>query len=103
MPYRVEGTWVAYQSNGPVITFNLTRDDMLLTGSASYAGGQSTDLRGRVTDNAIVMTITWRADSVGEYNGTFGVDDRLYGHTFDLREPGQQATWYTTQGFIRGT
>jgi hypothetical protein len=27
------------------------------------------------------------------------LDDRLTGHTFDLKHPELQAIWYTTQGF----
>jgi hypothetical protein len=97
--YAVEGSWVAFQSNGPQVTFNLTRDGVLLSGTASYSGGNSQDLKGRLSDNRIVITVTWNANSVGEYNGFFGVDDRLTGHTFDLNHPESQATWFTTQGF----
>ena len=57
--FAVEGSWVAL---GPVITFNLTRDGVLLSGSASYSGGQSQDLKGRLSDNRIVMTVTWNPD-----------------------------------------
>ena len=100
--YAVEGSWVAYQSNGFVLTFNLTRtDEVLLTGSASYGNTVNQDLKGRVSDRAILMTVTWGPGSVGEYNGFFGIDDRLTGHTFDLENSGSQATWYTTQGFTQ--
>ena len=101
--YAVEGTWVAHQSNGIDVTFNLTRDDVLLSGSARFNGTQSQDLKGRLSDNRIVITVTWNANSAGEYNGFLGVDDRLTGHTFDLRNPSQQATWFTTQGFTAVT
>lgn len=101
--YAVEGSWVAHQSNGFDVTFNLRRTDhLLLTGSATHTGGgQSRSLNGRLADNRIVMTVEWGPGSVGEYNGVFGVDDRLTGHTFDIRNPGSQATWFTTQGFVQ--
>ena len=97
--FNVEGTWVAHQSNGTDVSFNLIRNDVLLTGSASFNGPGSQNLNGRLSDNRIVITVTWNANSVGEYNGFFGVDDRLTGHTFDLKHPESQAIWYTTQPF----
>ncbi|MBG0832446.1 hypothetical protein HS041_32590 [Planomonospora sp. ID67723] len=91
--------WVAYQTNGYAVTFTLQRRDVfLLTGTARYNGAEG-QVSGRVQGDRIVMTVSWNPDSVGEYNGSFGVDGRLSGHCFDQRHPESQATWYTPTPF----
>jgi hypothetical protein len=45
--FNVEGTWVAHQSNGTDVSFNLIRNDVLLTGSASFNGTRSIAGRAR--------------------------------------------------------
>ena len=50
-------------------------------------------------ERGIVVTVTWSNGSVGEYNGTLGLDGRLSGHTFDVRHRENQATWFTETPF----
>jgi hypothetical protein len=98
---NVKGTWIAHQSNGANVTFNLDRQDLLLTGSASVSpgGAQSQTLNGRISDTQFLVTVKWNANSTGEYNGTFGIDGRLTGHTFDVNNPSSQAFWFSDRGF----
>lgn len=98
MAMNVSGRWQAQQTNGFLVTFDLQQDGTGLQGTAT-AGGNSGTGRGQVDDTRFLFTVDWNGPSKGEYNGTFGLDGRLSGHTFDLSNPGSQAGWVGLKEF----
>ncbi|GHI40660.1 hypothetical protein [Streptomyces violascens] len=96
------GTWMLYQSNGPVVTLNLTQDGSgQLYGSASCCGSVvgTIEYGAAVDGTSISFTIAWSNGSRGRYTGSLGADRRLSGFTFDLNNPSSQATWSTSRVF----
>jgi hypothetical protein len=98
MAFDVSGRWQAKQTNGPLVTFDMQQDGETLHGTAAFDGNSGTG-RGRVAGNGFLFTVDWNGPSVGEYNGTFGLDGRLTGHTFDLSDPASQAGWVSLREF----
>jgi hypothetical protein len=103
IPRNVQGTWQAIQANNPVITFTIFQeDDGTLIGSASTAGLSATDgtCRGMVTDTSFVFTVPWTpGNSIGEYSGTFNLEDRIVGITVDKNHPNSIAVWASLRFF----
>ncbi len=97
---HVGGTWKLYQSNGPVVTMNLSQDSAgTLYGSASCCGNPGTIRSGRVDGTSIYFVIAWSNGALGRYTGNLGPDSRLSGYTFDINNPSSQANWNTRQTF----
>ncbi|MFJ4686706.1 hypothetical protein [Streptomyces sp. NPDC088789] len=95
------GTWQLHQSNGPVVTVNLTQDSSgRLYGSGYYGGTSGTIEYGAVVDGtSITFVLSWSNGARGRYTGNLGADRRLSGITFDLNRPSNQASWSTTRTF----
>ncbi|MGQ4437019.1 hypothetical protein [Streptomyces sp. SAS_260] len=98
--FNVGGTWKLYQSNGPVVTMNVSQDSAgTLYGSASCCGNPGTIRSGRVDGAGIYFVIAWSNGALGRYTGTLGPDRRLSGYTFDINNPSSQANWNTSRTF----
>ncbi|MGW1728636.1 hypothetical protein ACWCQK_37880 [Streptomyces sp. NPDC002306] len=94
------GTWKLYQSNGPVVTMNVSQDTAgALYGSASCCGTPGTIRTGRVDGTSIYFVIGWSNGALGRYTATLGPDRRLSGYTFDINNPSHQANWNTRRTF----
>ncbi len=101
--FDVTGEWVAHQSNGIDVVFNIrpTRGDFtVLDVEASYSGGRAQG-KGEVSGDSFLAEVDWEAGPVGRYTGHFDADGFLNGETFDRANPASQATWYTDQNFRR--
>jgi hypothetical protein len=101
MARDVQGTWQAFQSNGFTVTFNVFQDEKgVLTGSASTAGLSADKCTGRVTDTDFLFTVPWTpGDSIGEYSGTFNLENRILGLTVDQNHAQNIAGWSSKQTF----
>ncbi|MCX4816629.1 hypothetical protein OG601_39180 [Streptomyces sp. NBC_01239] len=98
--FYVGGTWKLYQSNGPVVTMNVSQDSAgTLYGSASCCGTPGTIRSGRVDGTGIYFVIAWSNGALGRYTGNLGPDRRLSGYTFDINNPSSQANWNTSRTF----
>jgi len=100
---NVSGNWSLHQSNGPTVTFTinphgLAGSSALIDGVAKYSD-DSGIAKGSVTDGSFVYTVSWSKGPKGEYSGNFNNDGRLTGITFDLHNPGNQATWFSNKVF----
>lgn len=94
------GTWQLVQSNDATPTLNVTQDGSgRLFGTASYSNVVGTIETGSVDGSSISFTIGWSNGTRGRYTGSLGFDRRLSGTTFDLNNPGSQATWFTPRTF----
>jgi hypothetical protein len=95
---------IAIALNNFVITFTIfQRDDGTLVGSASTAGLSAPDgtCTGMVTDRSFVFTVPWTpGDSIGEYSGTFNLEDRLVGFTVDKNHLSNVAAWASKRLFL---
>ena len=103
--FDVSGEWRVFQNNGWIVDLDMNQDGTQLGGDADThpaAGGGSTDgdiVSGSVSGNQFTMTINWANGPRGQYNGTFGADGRLSGHSFDLANPLSQALWVSEGTF----
>ena len=105
-PRDVSGIWIATQSNGWSTDFIITQNGGTLSGDATanhFGGGaqqlQGMEFDGTVTDTSFVCSVTWSNGSRGRYEGTFGLDERLTGVTFDVVDPNHSATWVASRLF----
>jgi hypothetical protein len=99
MSKDVSGQWHATQSNGPVVTFDLREDaNGGLTGSARFSDDSGVG-DGEVSDSAFFFRVRWNGGPVGDYHGSFGLDGRLTGITFDERNAASQAFWHSNKTF----
>ncbi|GJE42064.1 hypothetical protein [Methylobacterium soli] len=100
MSKNVGGNWNAVQSNGPIVNFRLQQNDDRLQGVGTHSNGSVSGTgNGSVSDTGFLFVIDWSNGSKGEYNGSFGLDGRLTGITFDRNQPDSQATWHSTKVF----
>jgi hypothetical protein len=97
MPRNVNNppSWIIFQSNGINMNVTLSQDSVgMLSGVAATSTATSKNLTGQVSDDEFFMRVFWDgSDSVGNYRGTFGLDNRLSGTTFDETHPSSSATW----------
>jgi hypothetical protein len=101
--YDVTGEWIAHQSNGFDVTFNIRPTKGVFTDldvEASYSGGRAQG-KGWVSGDEFFAEVDWEAGPVGQYTGTFGLDGRLSGTTFDRTNPSSEATWFCEEPFRR--
>ena len=98
---QVGGRWVARQSNGFDVDFDLQQTGGTLHGSASHRGGSvDGDIpSGEVSRSGFHVVVLWRNGSRGDYSGTIGNDGRLHGLTFDVDNHQSQANWFSDKHF----
>ena len=101
--FDVRGDWIAHQSNGFDVHFNLSQNGDSLSGSATVTpGGNPSDrVSGEVVGNDFHVVVFWRGGPTGDYAGTFGSDTRLRGLTFDVNNHQSQASWFSDKQFRR--
>jgi hypothetical protein len=92
----INGQWTITQSNGFEVMFDIVQEpDGTLRGSGEIIGGKVANASGQLTGNAFVYTVDWNDNGKGgQYSGTFDAEGRLSGVTFDVDNPGSQATWF---------
>jgi uncharacterized coiled-coil protein SlyX len=110
----LEGTWVAAQSNGQLVTFALTQSGQVLHGTASVQeriadsalfipgiiGTLVGAADGFVAERKLSVNVYWQnGRSTGVYEGTVGADGHLNGTTHDQLAPAMVATWQSNRGF----
>ncbi len=100
--YLVGGRWDVHQSNGYHVIFEIGQhppDGQDLVGSATLDDGTTGGGSGRVQGNQFHFRVEWPNGSVGIYNGTFALDGRISGISFDETHPESQATWWSGANF----
>jgi hypothetical protein len=98
---NVGGQWQIIQAGGLVVDVNIIQQQGAadFTGSAATAGLNGTG-SGRVSGDFFIFTIDWNpGNSRGEYSGTFNLQGRITGITFDLSNPGVHALWHSARTF----
>jgi hypothetical protein len=93
MSRNIGGEWTLTQSDGAVVTMDIAQNGSSFTGFARFRDtvGNIAQGDGFVTDTDFFCVIHWGNGPVGEYNGKFGLNGRLTGHTFDQTNPSSQA------------
>jgi hypothetical protein len=112
MAHNVDGIWSLVQSNGFVVTVDIAqpRDpngrlaDGPLHGAAKIPGLfdlpiAETNLTGSLRGDDFEFRADWPNETRGQYSGRFDPSGRLSGVTFDLANPGSQATWARMDDF----
>jgi hypothetical protein len=110
--FGVAGRWSAFQSNGFRSDFHISQERIReargitwgseISGTASHSDGAvKGDGTGRVMGNQFHYRVEWDNDTIGVYNGTFGLDTFLTGVTFDERHPSHVASWRSNADFDR--
>ena len=112
MAHNVDGIWSLVQSNGFVVTVDIAqpRDpngrltDGSLHGAAKIPGLfdlpiAETNLAGMLRGDDFEFEADWPNETRGQYTGRFDLTGRLSGITFDLANPGSQATWARMDDF----
>jgi hypothetical protein len=117
--FAVRGDWEARQSNGFIVNFFIDKQVLRasdpaftdVAGRASHSGGTVQGrVEGAVSGNQFFALVFWENQIQGEYSGTFGLvqplphlqsNARLNGFTHDRMNPQHQATWFTTDRFVR--
>jgi hypothetical protein len=112
MAHNVDGVWSLVQSNGFVVTVDIAqpRDpnghfaDGPLNGAAKIPGLfdlpiAETNLTGMLRGDDFEFRADWPNETKGQYEGRFDPVGRLSGITFDLANPGSQATWFRRDEF----
>jgi hypothetical protein len=114
MAHDVNGTWEIAQSNGWRVWVTIAQPseaalpgepgpifiDGDLTGTADEVNPQGAvtvrqvPLSGEIIQDAFELEIAWGNGTKGRYNGTFDLEGRLSGVTFDEANPTSQATWF---------
>jgi hypothetical protein len=93
--YDVKGEWKVQQ--GPIrIVFNIQQTGEKLIGTAKYFrenGTMSGTLSGSTNENQFLVTVDWADGSDGVYSGTFNIEGRITGLTYNKNRPEVQATW----------
>lgn len=98
--FNVSGQWRLKQSNGFTVLVDLRQNSTVLSGRAQVVGGTGGEIRrGDLTDTNIHFVVFWDNGSIGDYAAVFGSDTRLRGSTFDVNDPGSQATWHSEKQF----
>ena len=96
MARDINGQWRITQSNGFELMFYIVQEsDGRLHWSGQIIGGMEANGSGQLDGNAFVYTVDWNNNGRGgQYSGTFDAEGRLSGVTFDIDNPGSQATWF---------
>lgn len=105
--WDVGGKWDLQQSNNFYATLMINQSikpsGSELRGSvrsrSEHIGSQPTlrgDLDGSLNGDRLTFKVYWGGNSVGVYTGTIGPTGRIEGTTYDKRNPGNRAAWYST-------
>jgi hypothetical protein len=111
--FIVRGQWVAIQSNGWQVTFDLEQTDGTVGVSGQATARHPTHSKvmkgagsgmvspGHVTSgHQFHFEVSWDGDGGrATYVGTFGLDKRLTGVTFPPGNAGAQASWFSDRTF----
>jgi hypothetical protein len=54
---------------------------------------------GNVAGNTVSFVLNWQNDTAGSYHGAFDGQGRIFGATFDLKNPGSTAEWHSDRTF----
>jgi hypothetical protein len=97
--WDVDGPWSINQSNGFLITFIVRQQQNELTGTADNGSGP-VPLAGTMSDDQLVMTVSWVWGGAGRYTATMSPSGLLTeGFTQNISMPSSTATWDTAQQF----
>jgi hypothetical protein len=112
MAHNVDGIWSLVQSNGFVVTVDITQPhdpsgqlaDGPLHGAAKIPGLfdlpiAETNVTGMLRGDDFEFRADWPNETRGQYSGRFAPTGQLSGITFDLANPGSQATWARMNDF----
>ena len=93
---NVVGTWNIIQAGGATVAMNVTSptDGTARTGSTNGHFSQA-----QLSAQEFHFVIRWDNGPIGDYCGTFGIDGRLRGQTFDATNPHNQALWHSDKQF----
>jgi hypothetical protein len=102
MAQNVDGQWSLVQSNGFTVEVDVVqaRDpsgnlaDGPVHGSALQVGDGESNLNGALNGDSLEFEVDWPNGARGQYSGTFDAGGNLSGITYDLTNPGSQATWF---------
>ena len=101
--WNVAGKWELQQSNRFSTRVTVTQAGSELRGNAvamTTRVGGGKDLRGQLDGslkgNRLTFTVFWGANVVGVYNGTIATTGRIEGITYDKRNPGARASWFSS-------
>lgn len=110
--FIVRGAWVAIQSNGWRVTFDLDQfNGNELRGQVTArhpthskvmkGAGEGKVSPGPVTSgHQFSFEVSWHGEGRATYVGTFGLDERLTGVTFSPDNVGEQASWFSDRTFV---
>jgi hypothetical protein len=102
MARDIGGLWKILQSNGDSI-INVTHvsqpdgafgAEAIQLGNGVHGGGG-----GHVAGNFVSFVINWDNNTAGAYNGSFDGQGRIFGASFDLKNPGSTAEWHSDRTF----
>ncbi|MBA2518521.1 MAG: hypothetical protein H0V24_02540 [Chloroflexia bacterium] len=100
--WNVDRNWALHQSNGAVVSLSLVQAGTnISSGTASHSNVSSQSVTGSVNGDFLFLSIDWNNSTFGEYHGRFSPDGRLSGITFDVQNPGSQATWAADKRFTK--
>lgn len=125
--WDIRGPWKIHQAPATTVSVNLLQANKGpgvfpingdVTGSATSvtSGGPSltsNSITGSIIDNQFCMQIAWTNNTVGEYNGMFGISDifpppsaegfvqkvRLWGVAWDITNVQDVAAWVSDKQF----
>jgi hypothetical protein len=98
--FDVSGSWNLHQSNGADVAMNVGRGPSP-DGTATHDGINGHFNQAELTEHEFHFVIRWDNGPIGDYVGTFGIDGRLRGQTFDATNPHTQALWHSEKQFRR--
>jgi hypothetical protein len=106
MARDVDGAWQLAQSNGFTVEVDIVqpRDGSGNLGDGDVHGGAKiveggsgeANLEGNLAGDALEFRVHWPNGAVGQYSGRYDASGSLSGVTFDIANPGSQATWFRT-------
>ena len=102
MARDIGGLWKIVQSNGDSIinVAHVSQPDGAFTAEAmQLANGVHGAGGGHVSGNFVSFTINWQNNTAGAYTASFDGGGRLFGATFDIRNPGSTAEWHSDRTF----
>jgi len=103
MSRDIGGLWKIIQSPGgdSIISVSpVSQPGGAFTASAIQLGnGVHGAGGGHVDGDFVSFVINWQNNTAGVYNGSFDGQGRIFGATFDLKNPGSTAEWHSDRTF----
>jgi hypothetical protein len=109
--WDIRGMWTIEQSRGGNSTVFVTQVFQTLfrnqppglSITAQQGDGTAGNGTGFVnnTDNTVSFFINWDNNTAGHYNGSFDDQGRLFGATYDAKNPGSTAEWHSSKTFLK--